>query len=92
MISRRTKAFHRLAVALPREVRKKARNVYRLWKQNPKHPSLRMKKVDQEGNVWSVRIDREHRAVGVMKPDAMIWFWIGRHDEYERLLGGKRKL
>jgi hypothetical protein len=26
-----------------------------------------------------------------MKPDAMIWFWIGRHDEYERLLGGKRK-
>ena len=51
-----------------------------------------MKKVDQEGNVWSVRIDRQHRAVGVMKADAMIWFWIGRHDEYERLLGGKRKL
>ena len=55
---------------------------------NPKHPSLRMKKVDKEGDVWSVRIDRQHRAVGVMKEGAMIWFWIGKHDEYERLLSG----
>ncbi|NCZ97484.1 hypothetical protein EBZ02_10145 [bacterium] len=92
MISRRTKAFHRLAVALPKDIRKKARDAYKLWQRDPKHRSLRMKKVDKEGDVWSVRIDRQHRAVGVMEEGAMIWFWIGKHDEYERLLGGKGKI
>ena len=74
---------------MPREIRKKAREAYKLWERDPRHRSLRMKKVSPKANVWSVRIDREHRAVGVMKEDAMIWFWIGKHDEYERLLGGK---
>ena len=77
---------------MPKDIRKKARDAYKLWQRDPKHRSLRMKKVDKEGDVWSVRIDRDHRAVGVMKPDAMIWFWIGKHDEYERLLGGKGKI
>jgi len=81
-----------LAVALPKDIRKKARDAYKLWQRDPKHRSLRMKKVDKEGDVWSVRIDRQHRAVGVMKEGAMIWFWIGKHDEYERLLGGKGKI
>lgn len=81
-----------MAVALPKDIRKKARDAYKLWQRDPKHRSLRMKKVDKEGDVWSVRIDRQHRAVGVMEEGAMIWFWIGKHDEYERLLGGKGKI
>jgi Txe/YoeB family toxin of Txe-Axe toxin-antitoxin module len=78
-------------VALPWEIQQKARQAYRLWQKDPRHRSLRMKKVNPTENVWSVRIDREHRAVGVMKDNAIIWFWIGRHDDYERLLTGKRK-
>jgi len=44
-----------LAVALPKDIRKKARDAYKLWQRDPKHRSLRMKKVDKEGDVWSVR-------------------------------------
>jgi hypothetical protein len=42
-----------LAVALPKDIRKKARDAYKLWQRDPKHRSLRMKKVDKEGDVWS---------------------------------------
>jgi hypothetical protein len=36
--------------------------------------------------IYSVRIDRDWRAVGAVHQGAMVWFWIGPHDEYERLL------
>jgi hypothetical protein len=35
-----------------------------------------------------VRIDLDWRAVGVMKDGTMVWFWIGSHSAYERLLAG----
>jgi len=36
--------------------------------------------------IYSVRIDRDWRAVGILKEGAMVWFWIGSHSEYEKLL------
>lgn len=36
--------------------------------------------------VYSVRIDLDWRAVGVLQGDTMVWFWIGSHGDYERLL------
>jgi len=39
------------------------------------------------GNVWSVRIGRGYRSLAVLDGDTFHWFWIGTHDEYERLLG-----
>ena len=65
------------------EVQLRARKAYRLWKVNPRHPSLHFKKT---GKVWSVRVDEAHRALGNMLEDTMIWFWIGSHDDYERLI------
>jgi len=35
---------------------------------------------------WSVSAGQNHRAVGVEDPDGILWFWIGPHDEYERLI------
>jgi hypothetical protein len=28
---------------------------------------------------------RGYRALGLLKGETMHWFWIGRHDEYERI-------
>ena len=39
------------------------------------------------GNVWSVRIGGGYRSLAVLDGDTFHWFWIGTHDEYERLLG-----
>lgn len=64
--------------------KEKARRAYHLWRRNPRHPSLRFKKV---GTVWSISIGPDHRALGLMEGDTLHWFWIGDHDEYERQIG-----
>lgn len=71
---------------LPESVRRDARATYRLWLMNPRLPSLHFKKV---GKVWSIRIGNTgYRALADVQGDTAYWFWIGPHDEYERLLKG----
>ena len=36
--------------------------------------------------IYAVRIDLDWRAVGVLQEGTMVWFWIGPHAEYEKLL------
>jgi len=59
---------------------------FELLKQNPRHPSLKLKKI---GKYWSVRIGLHYRALGLDAPDesGIIWFWVGSHSEYNRLIG-----
>jgi hypothetical protein len=61
-----------------------ARKAYRLWAENPFHPSLHFKCINSEEGIWSVRVTRSHRALGVLEGDTVTWFWIGDHDEYEQ--------
>lgn len=68
---------------LPDSVQKVARKNFELLKQNPKHPSLHFKKVNQ---FWSVRVGLSHRALAVEDEDDFIWVWIGNHNEYDRLI------
>ncbi|MHB1896408.1 MAG: ParE family toxin-like protein [Metallibacterium sp.] len=49
-------------------------------------PSLSFKKVHPRLPVYSVRVDLDWRAVGVLEQGALIWFWIGPHTLYEALL------
>lgn len=69
---------------LDEETRQRARKAFRLWKQNSFHPSLFFKCIHREEALWSVRVTRGYRAVGVMEGDTVTWFWIGNHDDYER--------
>lgn len=86
MISRTTARFRRAFEALPPEVQERARHAYRAFRTNPRHPGLRLKRVHPTRPVYSARIGLGYRALGVLEGDAMIWFWIGTHAEYERLL------
>ncbi|MGB7760899.1 MAG: hypothetical protein WBL61_13780 [Bryobacteraceae bacterium] len=52
-------------------------------KNDPRHPSVRLKKA---GRFWSARIGRGHRAVAVEAVDGLVWIWVGQHDPYERKL------
>ncbi len=75
--------FWRAYAALPKETRAAARKAYHLWKQNPHHGSLRFQK---RGRYWRVCFGSGCRALAVTVPDGYLWFWIGTHDEYERVL------
>ncbi|MBD1846461.1 hypothetical protein H6F89_24150 [Cyanobacteria bacterium FACHB-63] len=70
--------------ALSEPVRASARKAYRLWSENLFHPSLHFKCIDSNEGIWSVRITRSYRALGVLEGDTVTWFWIGDHDEYEQ--------
>ncbi|HIE28982.1 TPA: hypothetical protein EYP66_17040 [Candidatus Poribacteria bacterium] len=69
---------------LDETIRRRARKAYRLWIENPFHRFLRFKCINHEEKIWSVRITRSYRAVGVLEGDTVTWFWIGSHDDYER--------
>ena len=68
---------------LPPQVRDLADKNFQLLKADPKHPSLRLKKIDK---LWSVRVGAHYRALGLDKPEGVVWFWIGSHADYDKLL------
>ena len=86
MISRTTKQFWSLYQALPPAVQELADKAYESWQNDPHSPGLQFKRVDPEEPIYSVRIGRNYRALGVLRGDTITWFWIGKHALYERIL------
>jgi hypothetical protein len=84
--SRTTTSFRKLFANLPKQVQEQARGAYRQFKQDPYYPSLRFKKVHPQLPIYSARISKNYRAVGQLDEDTIIWFWVGSHAEYDRLL------
>jgi hypothetical protein len=72
--------------ALPDRIKNLARKNYRLWKDNPYHPSLNYKEVKEGTNIHSVRIGIGWRAIGILEDDVIIWFWIGSHADYNKII------
>ena len=63
-----------------------ARRAYQLFRQNPSHPGLNFKKVDTENNIYSARIGLGYCALGQIHGEAIVWFWIGPHGDYDKLV------
>jgi hypothetical protein len=78
--------FRRDFAALPQRIQKQARAAYRRFKSNPQSPGLEFKKLPPFDDIWSVRVTDDYRAVGQRQGDTIIWFFIGTHAEYDRLL------
>lgn len=67
---------------LPPEVRDLADKNFQLLKADPKHPSLHFKRINK---LWSVRVGAHYRALGLDRPEGVVWFWIGSHADYDKL-------
>jgi hypothetical protein len=70
--------------SLSKDVQKLADQAYERLKQDPRHPSLHFKKVKR---FWSARIGGQYRALAVEADNGLVWFWIGTHADYDKLLG-----
>lgn len=68
---------------LPESVRTVADRQFERLKADPYHPSLHFKRV---GRFYSVRVGRSFRVLGVDADDSVVWFWIGSHADYDRLV------
>jgi hypothetical protein len=84
-----TRRFWDLFQQLPAEIQERARDAYGRFREDPQHPGLQFKRVDPEEPIYSVRVTRDYRAVGVLKGDTITWFWIGNHADYDRLLASR---
>jgi hypothetical protein len=86
MKSSATKTFHKRLILLPAAVQEQAAKAYEIWREDPYHPSLQFKRVNQKPPIYSVRINLNYRALGLLESDRIYWYWIGTHDEYDELL------
>jgi mRNA-degrading endonuclease RelE of RelBE toxin-antitoxin system len=86
VISRTSSDFRRNLARLPTAVRRQAREAYQLFKKNPRHPSLKFKKLPPHDNLWSIRINIDYRAIGRSGDEVILWFFIGSHAEYDKVI------
>ena len=80
--------FRALLSALPPDIQRRTYQQYARWRHDPKHPSLDFKRVGD--GIWSARISDDFRALArqldIDGHDTFLWFWIGPHKVYDRLI------
>ncbi|HEY7834605.1 MAG TPA: hypothetical protein VIG30_13600 [Ktedonobacterales bacterium] len=84
MNSHTTRAFRDALQLLPADLRRQAREAYEQFKIDPFSPGLNFEEVNAKKRIWSARITRGVRALGIRDRDEMTWYWIGTHREYEK--------
>lgn len=85
MRSRRIKSFRKLFARLPWQVQQDAIIAYNMFRDDPYHPSLHFKQIDPLDSIYSVRIGRSYRAIGRYENGVILWYWIGSHEDYNKL-------
>lgn len=70
---------------LPEGIQRRADKQFALFAENHRHSSVQLKPV---GEFWSARVTDAYRSLAVREGNVFTWFWIGPHDEYERILKG----
>ena len=86
MTSRTTKRFRKLLADLPPHVRKQAMEAYVTWMGDPWHASLQFKQIHTARPIFSARIGLDWRAVCIRSGDTVLWYFIGSHAEYDKLI------
>ena len=81
-----TERFRACLARLPEQIQKRALRSYRVFQKDPNHPGLHFKQVHTTKPVFSARVGLGYRALGVRDGDAIVWFWIGAHAEYDQLV------
>ena len=91
MKSHTTKRFRNAFQELPGPVQRNARRAYQTFLRNPSHPSLQFKQVHATRPIFSARVALGYRALCVREGEDLLWFWIGTHADYDRLLSQMRR-
>jgi hypothetical protein len=76
-------SFWRACEELPAQIRELADKNYALLRHDSSHSSLQFKRV---GKFWSVRVGLRYRALATDIEGDLLWFWIGSHADYDKLL------
>src|SRR5579872_484376 len=81
------KTFRACFDALPSNIQRRAKQAYQIFTQDPLDPRLHFERKHAKEEIWSVWIGPDYRAIGVKpRDDLIVWFWIGSHSDYDKLL------
>ncbi len=83
LLSRTTPKFWKLFAELPAGIQELAVEKYELFKRDLSHRSLGFK---EKGRVWTVDIGQSYRAIAHRSENQLTWFWIGSHEDYNKVL------
>ena len=86
MISKTTERFWKCYAEISLTVRKQAKEAYKQFLKDPYYPSLHFRQIHSTRPIFSVRITKNYRAIGIIQGEEIIWFWIGSHADYNNLL------
>jgi hypothetical protein len=81
-----TLRFRKAYAELPDHIKEQTKKAFQTWKKDIHHPGIQFKQVHKVEAIYSVRITLSYRALGVKQKNTMIWFWIGSHSEYDKLI------
>jgi mRNA interferase RelE/StbE len=70
---------------LPERIKRRAEQAFRFLIENPRHPSLRTKKMEgqrdpQGRDIWEARVTQGYRFTFAIDGDTYIFYRIGPHD------------
>ncbi len=77
------RSFWQYFAQLPEGIQELAHKNFDLLKQDERHPSVQLKRV---GKLWSARVGLDYRALAYDSQQGLVWFWIGPHHQYDKLL------
>ena len=86
MPSRFTEGYFKLLKRLPKDVQRRTIKTLELLERDPRYPSVHFKEVSEKHGAWSARVSRDYRMVGYREGEVIEWFWVGSHDQYDKLL------
>jgi mRNA-degrading endonuclease RelE of RelBE toxin-antitoxin system len=77
---RRLPTFKKNFSRLPQDIQLKAGKAFLLFRQNPNHPSLHVKRMEGMPGVWEGRVDIHYRFTFHYEGDTVVLRNIGPHD------------
>jgi len=81
---RTTRSFANAFAALPLNIQKRTLEKLTLYENNPRHPSLRVKKIQGTGDIWEMSVTKSHRITFQRKEEVVLLRNIGTHDILRR--------
>ncbi len=76
-----TAEFKRGLKSLPKKLQEKTAKKLEFLEKNPRHPSLRIKKIKSAKGIWEGSIDKKYRFTFERGKDTIILRVIGPHNE-----------
>ncbi len=76
-----TRPFDQDYETLPEEIKEQADKQLALLLENPRHPSLRLRRIKGVKDIWEGRVSRDYRFTFQIDGDTYILRRIGKHDQ-----------